>query len=188
MKKRRIFIAINLPEEIKNVLGEYEMKWPELPCRWVKKENIHITLVFLGYLSDDEVARVCDAVKTVLSFQESFKIRLSSVSYGPEKSFPKMIWVEGESDGKLEVLQEKLEDALSESKIFFVKENRKFTFHITLCRLNSLEFRALDIDERPDVNETISLELSVLSVEIMESELKRDGPEYKILQSFDLKR
>ena len=53
--KHRIFIAINLPEDIRKKLSEFPAKWPELPVRWTKKENIHITLVFLGYLSEEEL-------------------------------------------------------------------------------------------------------------------------------------
>ena len=46
----RIFIAVNLPENVKKKLAEYEENWLDLPIRWTKKENLHITLVFLGYL------------------------------------------------------------------------------------------------------------------------------------------
>jgi len=46
MKRRRVFIAINLPGNIRKKLAEYQKKWPELPIRWTKQDNIHITLVF----------------------------------------------------------------------------------------------------------------------------------------------
>ena len=53
-KRRRIFIAINLPEDIKRELAAYDQKWSDLPVRWTEKENLHITLEFLGYLTDEE--------------------------------------------------------------------------------------------------------------------------------------
>lgn len=63
--RHRVFIAINLPEDIKQKLSEYEIKWPELPCRWTKKENLHITLAFLGYTTDEELVEVCKITKEV---------------------------------------------------------------------------------------------------------------------------
>ena len=56
--RRRVFIAINLPENIKKELSDYQFKWLELPASWVKKENLHITLSFLGYLIDEELLEV----------------------------------------------------------------------------------------------------------------------------------
>ena len=54
----RIFIAINLPEKIKNELEKIEKETAELfpketsrgLVRWLKKDNLHITLLFLGYI------------------------------------------------------------------------------------------------------------------------------------------
>ncbi len=53
----RVFIAINLPEDIKNELISFQKKWPNLPCRWTKKENLHITLLFLGHLNEEELLK-----------------------------------------------------------------------------------------------------------------------------------
>ncbi|MBI4101693.1 MAG: RNA 2',3'-cyclic phosphodiesterase, partial [Candidatus Nealsonbacteria bacterium] len=50
--RHRIFLAINLPENVKKKLADFKSKWPDLPCRWTKAENLHITLVFLGSVSD----------------------------------------------------------------------------------------------------------------------------------------
>jgi len=42
----RIFIAINLPANLKKELSMAQNRWPELPARWTKPENLHITLLF----------------------------------------------------------------------------------------------------------------------------------------------
>ena len=54
----KTFIAINLPEDIKEKLAEYQESWSELPIRWTKKENLHITLEFLGYLTEQKLIEV----------------------------------------------------------------------------------------------------------------------------------
>ena len=46
-KRHRIFIAINLPNDIKKYLVGFEKKWLDLPAKWVNPENLHITLLFL---------------------------------------------------------------------------------------------------------------------------------------------
>ena len=55
----RVFIAINLPGKIKKELAKIQSQWPRLPIRWTKSENLHITLIFLGNLSDEEVGQTC---------------------------------------------------------------------------------------------------------------------------------
>ncbi len=94
----RIFIAVNLPENTKKKLAEYEEKWPNLPVRWTKKENLHITLVFLGYLNDEELLEVINATKEISSKNKPFSIILNKIIYGPPKKMPpRMVWVEGEA-------------------------------------------------------------------------------------------
>ncbi|MCJ7787087.1 RNA 2',3'-cyclic phosphodiesterase, partial [Patescibacteria group bacterium] len=85
----RVFIAINLPENIKKKLTDYQLKWPELPCRWTKKENLHITLAFLGYLTDEELFEVCKITKEVALRHEPFFINLNKILYGPPKQPPR---------------------------------------------------------------------------------------------------
>ena len=66
-------------------------------------------------------------------------------------------------------------------------ENHSFKPHVTLARIREWEFRRIELEERPLVEEDISLDFEVNSVEIMESELKRGGPEYVVLESIPLK-
>ncbi len=185
--RHRIFIAINLPEEIKNKLSSFQAKWPELPTRWVKPENLHITLAFLGYLSDEELGEVLKISKEVAQRHAPFSINLVKICYGPPKKMPpRMIWIEGEKSKDLASLKDDLEKSLICSKIPFELEEREFKPHITLGRIRQWEFRQIEPEERPLVEEEISLNFPVESIEIMESQLKRNGAEYTILESFSL--
>lgn len=186
--KHRVFIAINLPDDIKKALGNYQSKWPELPIRWTKKENLHITLAFLGYLTEEEISEVLKITSKVAKDREPFLINLHRICYGPNKMPPRMIWVEGEKSIELGKLQKGLESVLfnSGAELSLEAENRPYTPHITLGRIKQWEFRAIEPEERPIIDEEISLNFSVNSVEVMESQLKRGGPEYTILESFSL--
>ncbi len=168
--RQRIFIAINLPENIKNRLEKYKEKWPDLPAKWTKKENLHITLEFLGYLSDEEIMDLCQKIKKTAAKKKSFDIRLNRICYGPPKKslnagiIPRMVWVTG--------------DRIKEINL---------NPHITLARIKTWEFRQMETGERPEINEDIDLSFEVNSIEIMESRLKRGGPEYFVLESCELK-
>ena len=172
MKRHRIFIAINLPEDIKRKLADFRKNWPELPIRWTKPNNLHITLDFLGYLADEELAEICKIAKEVASKNSPFFVKLNKICYGPiDKKPPRMIWVVGEKSQEFSALRNDLDRSLS------VSEKREFSPHITLGRINQWEWKRIEPEERPEVNEDISLNFSVDSIEVMESVLKRTGPE-----------
>ncbi|MDD2697080.1 MAG: RNA 2',3'-cyclic phosphodiesterase [Candidatus Pacebacteria bacterium] len=187
--KHRIFIAVNLPEDVKKKIVGYEDKWPELPVRWTKKENLHITLMFLGYLAEEELLQVVNVTKEVASRHASFSINLKRIIYGPpKKTPPRMVWVEGEKSKELGSLQGDLENSLLTPMIKNSgNENRPYAPHITLGRIKTWEFRKLEIEERPQINEEINLNFNVNSIEVMESQLKRGGPEYTVLEAWPLK-
>lgn len=190
-KRHRIFIAINLPEDIKRELSKYREKWPELPAKWTNKDNLHITLEFLGDLTDQELADVCKVTGEVAKRHKLFSVTLNKVLYGPPRKIPpRMVWVEGEKSDELADLKKDLQECLME-EVSFKPERPKgypgFTPHITLARIKEWEWKRIEPEERPEVSEEINLVFTVESIEVMESELKRGGPQYTILESCQLK-
>lgn len=200
----RIFIAINLPEDIKRNFVEIQQKWADLPVRWTKKASLHITLVFLGYMSDEELYQVCEITKKVARLHQPFFINFKKVLFGPPGKSPRMIWVEGacpelvegKNIDKLSYLKQDLENSLTSAKLEYKPENftpyrnrvsgagRGFSPHITLARIRMQEWR--DLRQSPKIEENISLSFSVNSIEIMESQLLRGGAEYTVLESAPL--
>lgn len=186
----RVFLAINLPENIKKSLVDCQERitasFPEVcPIRWTNKENLHITLVFLGAISNDELLEVCKIVKEVAEKTASFSVNLNRICYGPPKTMPpRMVWVDGEKSPEFTALKDSLEKSLiSGEAIHFSPENRAFSPHITLGRIKTWAFRQIEPEERPTVDKEISLVFPVESIEVMESELKRRGAEYAILET-----
>ena len=186
-KRHRVFVAINLPEEIKREIFAYSEKWPELPAKWTAKDNLHITLEFLGPITDIEIGEVCLAVKAVAERHNSFPLNMNQVLYGPPKKMPpKMVWAEGEKSKDLAELREDLENALTE-RVRFVPEKRSFVPHITLARISSFAFKQMEPEEVPEVNEAVDLPFDVNSIEVMESVMRKDGPVYEVIESHELK-
>jgi 2'-5' RNA ligase len=201
----RIFIAVNLPEKLKKELSVLQDRWPELPARWTKTENLHTTIIFLGNTNDQEVFDICEIITQVAKRHEPFDLSLEKISYGPIKNLqvagpfvedevrhnfklPRMIWMTGEKSPELGRLQKDLESALYE---FCGGEYRKgedygFAPHITLARLQQAGLAQMEAEEIPVIDEIMKRTFLVESIEVMESELKRGGPVYTILESLKL--
>ncbi|MBI2098439.1 MAG: RNA 2',3'-cyclic phosphodiesterase [Candidatus Wildermuthbacteria bacterium] len=190
----RIFIAINLPERIKEKLLEYKNKWPELPARWTTKENLHLTLAFLGNTSDQELVEVCALLERVGERHNPFSLAFTKITYGPLRlrpgQAPKMIWAIGEKSTELLALQNDIgetpEHEASPLRQGSSEASQPFSPHLTLARLKTFELQRMELEEIPDISEEISLSFEAQSMEIMESQLKRSGSQYTVLQSIPL--
>lgn len=183
MIKRRLFIAINLPENIKNKLAGYSGKWADLNpeyIHWVQKNNLHITLVFIGYVDDDEMYEICNLAREVAKKHEPFFINLERIILGPPHATPRMFWLEGEKSRELADLQNDLENALVGGNLA-KKEIRSYKLHITLARFKYEIAKSL-----PKVDEEFKARIPVETIEVMQSNLKRSGAEYMILESIKL--
>jgi len=183
MTKRRLFIAINLPENIKKKLIDYQRKWSDLDPKfihWVRENNLHITLVFIGYVDDDEMYEICNIVKEKARKHEPFFINLERIIVGPPNTTPRMFWVEGEKSQELANLQNDLENALSGGNLA-KKEARPYRPHITLARFKYEIAKSL-----PRVDESFKVQFAVETIEVMQSNLKRSGAEYSVLESIEL--
>lgn len=193
MKKRRIFIAINLPAQIKKQLSRYQLAWADLPVRWTKEANLHITLVFVGYVTDEEMLEICQLTRQVSQNHQPFEIKLERICLGPPASPAgrpnrpaRMIWAEGEANSAMAQLKNDLEKVLfnSVNSGYNSRENRPLRPHITLARIRQEQWRHLSA--KPIIDKDISLVLPVESIEVMQSHLSRGGAEYAALESFEL--
>jgi len=203
---KRIFIAINLPEGIKNELENLEKELDNLfssaggrgpegeqvpygvkVVRWLKKDNLHLTLLFIGSVQDEEIPKISQIVKNIAQTQKPFSLRFEKVCYGPPKTMPpRLIWLELEKKPELLELAETLKKEIGESGILRKIEKREFSPHITLGRIRTWEWRKIEPEERPEIEKELDLDFEVKSIEIMESKLKRTGAEYSVLESVKL--
>ncbi|MFA5013179.1 MAG: RNA 2',3'-cyclic phosphodiesterase [Candidatus Paceibacterota bacterium] len=196
--KKRIFIAINLPEKLKEKLAEGQKEidgsfayfFGFSPIKWTKKDNLHVTLFFVGYLEINDLTQVFDIVEGVANKTGIFDLKFKNIDYAPKgKMPPKMVWVNGERSAELGSLQKNLEAALLEhSNLNLETENNGFTPHITLGRIVQWQWARIEPEEIPEMNKDFFQMARIGSIEVMESELKKGGAEYTILKSFSLKQ
>ena len=101
---------------------------------WVRRENLHYTLRFMGELDLDEVSRVIDAARAGASGHPVFSLRLGAGGAFPEARRARVLWLAAATGGdRLEALARSLEDALTGRG--FDPAGRAFTPHLTLGRV-----------------------------------------------------
>jgi 2'-5' RNA ligase len=184
--RKRVFIAINPSSEVRQRLWSLSQQWPELPCRWIKKENLHLTLAFLGYLNEQQLQEVIEITEEVSKKIKPFDVHLNKVCYGPPKTMPpRLVWIEGKRLDRLSKIKQELDSLLSQ-KIGFVPEKRELLPHITLGRIKRFEWRRIEPEERPEINLKLDIDFPVRSLDVMESILKRQGAEYQVISSHKL--
>lgn len=187
MAKTRTFIAIDSSDDLRRRAGGLiDRLRPYAPgARWVDEENVHLTLLFLGDLSDQEVAETCSRVDWAARANEPFALRAAGVGAFPDAMRPKAIWL-GVTDGAEQVcrLQSDLDDALAD----YVPrgENRRFVPHWTLSRLGRSAPGAHLSDTLTNLAEHDAGELLVDEIVVFASELRPEGPEYHRLATCPL--
>ncbi len=197
IEKQRIFVAVNLPQEVKNELWGLQERIkeefknlggvdPQKIIRFTLPENLHLTLLFLGYISPEQTEALKRILKETAAKYPSFYLTLKNTRYAPPgMKIPRMIWAEIEKNNELIFLHNNLKKAVMGTREFryFQPEKRAFAPHLTLARLRLFGLKSIATDELPDVEQELDLSFKVQSVEIMQSTLKRTGAEYKIISS-----
>ncbi|WP_026841364.1 RNA 2',3'-cyclic phosphodiesterase [Citrifermentans bremense] len=125
----RLFVAIDLPEEIKASLSQ--LCCAVTGARWVATSQIHLTLRFIGDVDPQTVSQIKKAL-SVVQFA-SFILRVAGVGHFPPRGFPRVLWVGLEPHPELIALQQRIESALQQAGV--LPEARPFSPHITLARL-----------------------------------------------------
>jgi 2'-5' RNA ligase len=129
----RAFIAIDLPESIQAALGRQQAVFRAAcpDARWTRPEGIHLTLKFLGEISDDQVRQVTEVLGSLTPL-ERFSIEVKEFGFFPDARRPRVFWVGLEAPPALGELARRVEDCMA--RLGFAPEGRPFTPHLTLAR------------------------------------------------------
>ena len=185
----RIFIAVKLSSEIKLRLGEVQNKLKEsgADVKWVKPENIHLTLKFLGNVVESKLETLVKEAGEVARKFSPFKIKFSGLGTFPNLKNPRVIWVGIESKAKeLLRLSREIEENLA--KLEFPPEKREYKPHLTLGRVRSGQNKSRLIETISTLNIQKIGEMEVNKISIIKSELRREGPIYTVVGEIHLKR
>lgn len=174
MQKKKIFVEINIPDQIKRRLMQKIIQWKELPVKWIKEENLHITVSFIGYVDESVVPDICQKINEAVADLEAFELAFDRIELGPNTDDPKMIWFSGKPSKELGKLSETIEQELD----MHPQQHKEFCPHITLGRIRKIKWDALP--QKPVINEKFVVTMAVESVSVMDS--RGGGTEYVPLE------
>ncbi|MEM0351074.1 MAG: RNA 2',3'-cyclic phosphodiesterase [Archaeoglobaceae archaeon] len=174
----RLFVAVDMDEGVKKNLEPLLSRLSAIQgLKVVEKENLHITLMFLGEVEESRIEKLKEAL-TRVKFSP-FKIHLKKVGRFPEKGDVRVIWVGIENEDEIRELAEKV---YSELKKLGFKRDKDFVAHVTVARVKK---RNKEIDsvirefEDKDFGEML-----VKDFRLKQSILKPTGPIYKDVHVF----
>jgi len=134
----RLFIAVDVTEEIQAAVAERAARLREANCDvgWVRPENFHLTLKFLGEAPDAQLDDIKAALDLVALSRAPFEMELRGMGCFPERGAPRVVWV-GSGAGRdgLTVVASDVEDAMED--LGFPRERREFAAHLTIGRVRS---------------------------------------------------
>lgn len=181
----RLFIAIDISQRIRGeignlieILGKYDAD-----IKWIKPENIHLTLKFLGGTSDALVPRIREAV-AMLSSHKQFYITIHGVGVFPDEKHPRVLWIGIVNSDPLKALKDSLDNALS--SIDFQRDDTVFHPHLTIGRVRSRKGILSLMREFSLFRDKQFGDCLVDRVNLMKSDLKPTGSEYTCLHSIEL--
>lgn len=179
--KVRCFVALDLPREVMNHVKEIQDKIQKKNLfigKFTEKENLHLTLKFLGEISEDTVEKVKGRLKGIKLGSFEAKLREVGAFSSKYKSYVRVIWAKLENCGRL---QKEVDNALEG---LFEKEHR-FMGHITIARIKKVKNKAelLDYVKNIKIKE---LKFKMDKFFLKKSELFETGPVYEDLEVYCL--
>jgi 2'-5' RNA ligase len=189
MARVRTFIGIGIGDAIRarSVALQQEVSRAVAGVRWEEPGNFHITLVFLGDVSDRELPAVCRAAMDVAAGEPPIPLEVSGIGAFPSVRRPRTIWAGVTTGAEVLVrLHDKLEERLEDLRIY-QREERPYTPHLTLGRVRDESVGhglAGILPRHRDWNGGQEL---IEEVRVYASEPGRDGPVYTVLGRGELR-
>ncbi len=186
----RAFIAIELPREIKDTLARLQakLKTAGADVKWVEPNNIHLTLKFLGEITEEAKDQVCLALEKISGSKKPFDIVISSMGAFPNPGSPRVIWAAvAAGDPEIKTIAREIETCLEE--IGIAKETREFSSHITLGRTRSAKNRQ-ELSKLLEVQAGKKFEyrFPAAKITLFKSTLTPRGPIYETIKEFPLSK
>ena len=148
-----------------------------LPVKWVRPEELHLTLKFLGDVDDAREPNLRAALGQVGGGPAS--LRIEGFGVFPDFRRPRIVWVGVAPDPAVELLQHRVEQVFG--PLGFPTEARAFRPHLTLGRAGR-EARPRDFTGLEDALATITFAETVIvpDLDLMQSTLQSGGAVYQV--------
>ncbi len=183
----RAFVAIEIPAEVREALTALRDQWRQSGARasWVRPENMHLTLRFLGEISWEQIEQMAVRLEAAYAAMPALMLAVRGAGAFPNRRKPGVLWVGVQAlSGDLAAVQQCAEEAAH--GIGLPPETKAFHPHITLARIRD----ARQIGALPELIAAAEHfdggAFSAGAVSLFESELRPGGPIYRRRREFHL--
>jgi len=179
----RLFVALEIPSAVRENLTALltALRAVSPKTRWVRPENLHVTLKFIGEVQKTKLAAIRSALAEVRCGQP-VTLDFRGLGFFPNEKHPRVFWAGIEASPRLETLAADIDQALA--KLEIAREQRPFSPHLTLAR-----FEPARLPEKLHgaIQGNAGREFGLLRTNqfhLIESKLKPSGAEYTTVESF----
>jgi|SRR3989344_1389935 len=179
----RLFIAIEIPKEIKDYLCGIQQGIAKSndssknKIRLVNKDNMHLTLKFLGEVQPDKVEILNKSLKEIAF--KPFSVNLDSIRVFPSEDYIRVVWVGLKPEEQVLELQKNIDENLK--KLF--KKEKGFKPHLTIARVKYIEDKKQFVDKLKRIK-VENKKIEVNNFKLVKSTLTPKGPVYEYLGVF----
>lgn len=180
---KRLFIALNLPadlhETLDTFLTPYKTHTALRSAKWVPRENLHVTALFLGEVPDALLPEITELTRGVCGRMHPFELLPEQVTLFPQKNHAKMLWLKYQKNLAFDEFVTELKRYLSPVAPAIEEENTYPLPHVTLARLKEgvdpkvLSFKPFK-----------SGPLKVATATLYESNPQSEASSYTLLETF----
>ena len=179
----RLFVAIESSEGIRasiaSLLQEFRAIAPQV--KWIKPENLHITLKFLGETDANKLDLILDVLQGIHTARPII-LNFSGLDYFSNAKRSSILWAGIQPSPNLQRIAQEID--LQMAKLGFPREDRAFSPHLTLARLNKTGLPqklvvAIEKNSSRAFGNFLANEFHLI-----ESKLKSSGAEYTTVHSF----
>lgn len=179
----RLFVALEIPSAVRDNLAALikSLRAVSPQTRWVRPENLHVTLKFIGEVPETKLGSIRGTLAGVRS-EQPVALDFRGLGFFPNEKHPRVFWAGIEASPNLKTLAADVEGATE--KLGIRREQRPFSPHLTLARF---ELPRLPEALRAAIPENAGREFGSLRTSqfhLIESKLKPSGAEYTTVESF----
>ena len=179
----RLFVALDLPNPVRHAITELiaKLQPKSRAARWIKSENLHITLKFIGHVPNEKLSPIQTALSSVHAAQP-VELNFRGMGFFPNERYPRAFWCGITASPNLAQLAADIDCALVPLGID--SETRPFTPHLTLARFKSDEGVREEVHAVNNMKSTDFGVSTETSFHLYESLLKSTGAQYNRVASF----
>jgi RNA 2',3'-cyclic 3'-phosphodiesterase len=184
----RLFVALQIPSAVRDNLSALidELRNSDRTAsgkkpRWVRPENLHVTLKFIGEAPAEKLDAIRAALSSVRS-AHSVELRFHGLGFFPNANRPRVLWAGMDAPSNLGSLAVDVDQAVAAEG--FPRETHAFAPHLTLARLDP---PGISRELRAAVETKLTRDFGILHTaefHLIQSKLKSTGAEYTTLQTF----